>query len=91
MFNQKRLGPFASLIASHITFPTHPSMNFHTLEKSVDLWNLPNIGQDLNGPLQPKVVGLDEHLLSRLVELVSEEGGGRSNKALYWGEPGISI
>jgi len=91
MFNQKRLGTFASLIASHITFATHPSMNFHALEKSVDLWNFPNIRQDLNGPIQPKVVGLDEHLLSRLVEPVSEERSGCSNQVLYWREPGISI
>jgi len=58
-------------------------MNFHTLEESVDLWYLPNIGQDLNGPLQPKFVGLDEHLLCCLVEPVSEERRGRSHKVLY--------
>ena len=66
-------------------------MDFHTLEKSVNLWNLPNIGQNLNGPIQPKVVGLDVHLLSCLVEPVSEESHDRSDKVLYWREPGISI
>jgi len=48
-------------------------MDLHTLEKSVNLWDFPNIGQDLNGPIQPKVVGLDEHLLCCLVEPVPEE------------------
>ena len=79
-----------SLIASHITFSVHPGMDFHTSEKPVDLWHLPNIGQDLNGPLQPEVVGLDVHLC-RFVEPVPEEGRGCSHEVLYCLEPEISI
>ena len=87
----KRSGTFASLIASHITFSTHPGMDFNAPEESVGLWHLPNIGQDLNRPLQPKVVGLDVNLLCLLVEPGSEEGHGRGHKVLYCEEPGISI
>ena len=66
-------------------------MNFHTLEEFMDLWNLPNIGQDFNGPFQPKVVGLHEHLLCRFIEPGSEERSGRSNKVLYWGNRGYQF
>ena len=66
-------------------------MNFHTPEESVDLWHSPNIGEDLNGPLQPKVVGLDVYLLRRLVKPGSEEGCSCGHKILYCWESGISV
>ena len=82
---------FASLITSHITFSTRPSMDFHTLEEFVDLWQFPNIRQNLNGPLQPKVVGLDVHLRCILVEPGSKEGPSCGHEVLHWWEPGYQL
>jgi len=89
-FKTKRLETFASLIVSHSTFSLHPNMYFHTPEESLNLWHLPNVGQNLNRPLQPKVIGLHIHLLCRLVEPGSEKGRGCGHKVLYCSVSGIS-
>ena len=58
-------------------------MEFHSLEKTLNLLHLPNIGENLDGPLQPKVVRLDIQLFCRLVEEGPEEGNCCSDEALY--------
>ena len=66
-------------------------MDFYTPEESMDLWHLPNVGEDFGGPLQPKVIGLDIHLFCLLVEPSTEEGRGCGHKVLCCLDSGISI
>lgn len=66
-------------------------MKFHSSKESLDLRHLPNVGEDLNRPLQPKVVGLHIQLLYPLVKRRSEEGSGRGDEVLHYRDSGISI
>ena len=76
----KRSVPFPPLIPSHIsTFSARPGMKFHSFKETLNLWHLPNVREDLDGPLQPEVVALDIQFFCRLVEKGSEEGGGCSD------------
>lgn len=86
----KRSGSFSSPIPSHNTFSAYPSMKFHSSKESLDLRHLPNVGEDLNWPLQPKVVGLHIQLLDALIKRRLEEGGSRGDEVLCCRDSGIS-
>ena len=43
----------------------------------------PNVKEDPDGPLRPKVIGLDTHLLCRLVEPSTEEKRDHGHEVLY--------
>lgn len=86
----EKFGRFLHYVFS-VIFSTRLGRGFPTPEESVDLWHLPNIGEDLDGPLQPKVVGLDVCLLCRLVELSAEEGRGCGPEISFCWNSGISV
>lgn len=65
-------------------------MEFDGSEETLNIWYLPNFGEDLDGPLQPKVLSLDIQLLISIVGTDLKEGGGCSDEVLYCLDSGIS-
>jgi hypothetical protein len=57
-------------------------MEFNNSKESLDIWHLPNIREDLNGPIQPEVVRLDTQFLYCFVEQSPEEESGRGDEVL---------
>jgi len=74
----ERSKTFTSPITSRVAFSMQHSRGIRG-----PLWHLQNVKEDPEGPLRPRVIGLDTHLLCRLVEPSTEEKRDHGREVLY--------